>query len=199
MSGSRRSVLVLFLSGGLAACSGDPVSQSADGQEGLLVPTNGLGALNARDQHGSRHIAILDDCDASDPAWAPTGGCALRGGAVQDAEFGAFLVSPLAASVVGHPAWRNEPSYLRVRARQSVRVTNRGGRTHTFTPVALFGGGRVPPLNFGLTPAPECAPASPDPNLVTPGGQLELNTLGPGNHRFQCCIHPWMRLETSSR
>ena len=31
-----------------------------------------------------------------------------------------------------------------------IKVTNRGGRGHTFTEVAEFGGGRVPPLNVGL-------------------------------------------------
>ena len=110
-----------------------------------------------------------------------------------EAEFGAFLVSPLAASVVGHPAWRNEPSYLRVRAGKSVRVTNEGGRAHSFTLVAAFGGGLVPPLNFGLTAAPECVPPTGAPQIVPPGGRVEIQDLPPGNHRFQCCLHPWMR------
>jgi plastocyanin len=70
-----------------------------------------------------------------------------------------------------------------------VKVTNRGGRVHTFTEVAEFGGGRVPPLNQGLVPAPECATAT----NVPPGTSQEVTGLGPGNHRFQCCIHPWMR------
>ena len=64
------------------------------------------------------------------------------------AEFFALLVSPLApGDVIGHPSWRNEPSYISVRAGRSVRVTNRGGRAHTFTKVNDFGGGFVPPLN----------------------------------------------------
>jgi plastocyanin len=117
----------------------------------------------------------------------------LRGGAVTETEFGAFLVSALAASVVGHPAWRNDPSYLRVSAGKSIRVTNEGGRAHTFTPVAAFGGGLVPPLNFGLTAAPECVPPTGAPQIVPPGGRLELANLAAGDHRFQCCFHPWMR------
>jgi hypothetical protein len=60
---------------------------------------------------------------------------------------------------------------------------------HTFTEVASFGGGRVPPLNVGLAPAPECAAAV----NVPPGHRIEIEGLEPGNHRFQCCIHPWMR------
>lgn len=190
MSSSSRSVPILLLLGVIVACSADPVSQPVD-----VVPTltasEVSSALNAHDAHGRRQVSILDDC-ATDPAWAATGGCALRGGAVTEAEFSAFLVSPLSVSVVGHPAWRNEPSYLRVPQGTTVLVTNDGGRAHTFTHVAQYGGGRVPPLNIGLTQAPECA-VSPDPNQVAPGGRLELSTLTPGDHRFQCCIHPWMR------
>ena len=190
MSSSIRSVPILFLLGSVVACNADPVSQPADVASTLTAPQVSA-ALNAHDAHGRRQVSILDDC-ATDPAWAPTGGCALRGGAVTEAEFSAFLVSPLALSVVGHPAWRNEPSYLRVPQGATILVTNEGGRTHTFTPVALYGGGRVPPLNIGLTQAPECT-VSPDPNQVAPGGRLEFGNLTPGDHRFQCCIHPWMR------
>ena len=192
MSGSIRSVAVLSLLGGLVSCGGDPVSQPSTDEQAPLVQPAALGALNAHDEHGSRHIAILDDC-ATDPAWAATGGCAVRGGAVNMAEFGAFVASPLATATVGHPAWRNEPSYLRVRAGTDVRVTNDGGRGHTFTPVAQFGGGFVAQLNIGLTLAPECAAGAPNQNPVAPGGHVELANLVPGNHRYQCCIHPWMR------
>jgi hypothetical protein len=144
--------------------------------------------------HG-RAIAILDACDPRDPGWAPTGGCLLRRGDVSFAEFGAFLSSPHSLSVVGHPAWRNDPSYLSVGSGKDIRVTNDGGRLHTFTEVAQFGGGRVPPLNMGLTPAPECllAPGAADPTAVEPGGRMRLDDLPAGIHRFQCCIHPWMR------
>ena len=73
----------------------------------------------------------------------------------------------------------------------------RAGRVHTFTEVANFGGGRVPPLNLSqpgippLTQAPECvAPGVVD---IPGGGKDVVGGLTPGNHRFQCCIHPWMR------
>ena len=191
MSRSIHSAPVVLLLGSLIACDTDPVSQPVD-QLVVQAPSGGSsGALNAHDGHGSPHVSIVDDCDATDPAWAATGGCTLRGGTVTEAEFGAFLVSPLSQSVVGHPAWRNEPSYLRVRAGTTVLVRNEGGRTHTFTPVANYGGGRVPPLNIGLTAAPECT--TPDPYQVAAGGTLQLPHLAAGNHRFQCCIHPWMR------
>ena len=143
------------------------------------------------DDNDDRQIAMRDDCDPNDPAWAPTGGCLLRHGDVSFAEFGTELSSPLSLSVIGHQAWRNDPPYLEIKAGKSVKVRNRGGRTHTFTEVANFGGGKVPnpALNKGLSPAPEC-PASID---VPAGGRTETARLAAGNHRFQCCIHPWMR------
>jgi plastocyanin len=194
MSGMTRRVSLLFLSGTVASCAGDPVSQPVHDEEQRTASSeSAIGALNSQDQHGSRHVSILDDCDPNDPAWNATGGCILRGGAVTEAEFGILLASPLSAAVIGHPAWRNEPSYVRVSAGTSVTVTNEGGRLHTFTPVADYGGGRVPPLNIGLTAAPECAPMAADPYQVPPGEKLQLNDLAAGNHRFQCCIHPWMR------
>lgn len=100
--------------------------------------------------------------------------------------------SPLSLSTVGHPGWRNDPPYLAIREGQALLVTNQGGRGHTFTWVAQFGGGRVPPLSVGLTIAPECASASTSPELH-PGENARVTDLAPGVHRFQCCLHPWMR------
>lgn len=134
-------------------------------------------------------IEIQDYCDPTDPSWKSIGGCLLKEGDVTRAEFGALLNSVLSAAVVGHPAWRFEPSFLDTEPDRTVHVTNNGGRPHTFTEVAQFGGGMVPPLNKGLTEAPECANAT----VLAPGDRVVLRGLAEGNHRFQCCIHPWMR------
>ena len=187
------TVMVLALTAG---CSNDPVSQ--DGRDtaavsvasGANFSSGGLGGPN--DRGPKRYIAMLDDCDPNDPLWAPTGGCSRKNGAVTNAEFNAFLPSPLSLSVVGHPAWRNEPSYVKITVGESVRVTNEGGRGHTLTVVANFGGGRVPPLRMGLTPAPECAATSPATDVL-PGASIEISGFAVGTHRLQCCIHSWMR------
>ncbi len=134
-------------------------------------------------------VAVLDDCDPTDPRWAPTGGCALEEGAVNFSEFFALVPSPLSAATVGHPAWRNQPSYLKVEQNETVKVTNKGGRGHTFTEVKAYGGGVVPPLNIGLKQAEECKTAT----VLPPGTSTEVTGLSVGIHRFQCCIHPWMR------
>jgi plastocyanin len=174
----------------LASCSD---GESAPSQTAArLDGTSMLSAKSAGEDHNGK-IAIRDNCDPSDPAWAPTGGCTLRSGDVTAAEFNAFLRSPLTiaanAHLIGHPSWRNEPAHIAIESGRRLRVTNEGGRAHTFTEVAQFGGGRVPPLNIGLAPAPECA-ASVN---IAPGERVDLSGLSDGIHRFECCIHPWMR------
>jgi len=134
-------------------------------------------------------IAILDYCDPTDPGWAPTGGCLLKEGDVTFAEFNALLTSILSTAVVGHPAWRFEPSFAETDPSETVRAINLGGRTHTFTEVASFGGGIIPPLSQGLVEAPECTTAT----MIAPGDRQVVRGLAEGDHRFQCCIHPWMR------
>src|SRR5262249_27193822 len=148
-------------------------------------------------QSGNKKLDMYDNCDPLDPAWVPVGGCFLepREGDVTFAEFGRLLRSPLSLATVGHPAFRFEPSYLTLDLGKRLRIANEGGRDHTFTEVVAFGGGRVPGLNIGLMPAPECALAAgaTDPTLIHPGDSLDLSAVGPGLHTFQCCFHPWMR------
>jgi hypothetical protein len=144
------------------------------------------------DGSGNRRITLTDDCDPRDPAWnAIPGGCARKRGTVSVAEFDAELDSPLAAAVVGHQSWRVDPSYVAIKQGQTVRVRNTGGRPHTFTRVANFGGGVVPPHNEGLIVAPECPPAAGNP--ILPGQRRTVSGLTLGTHRFQCCFHPWQR------
>jgi hypothetical protein len=157
---------------------------------GLVAATAAASyAAGSGDDSDDRRITLRDDCDPKDPAWANLGGCARKRGNVSVDEFDAELDSPLAAAVVGHQAWRIDPSYLVIKEGTTVRVKNAGGRPHTFTGVAAFGGGMVPPLNEGLVVAPEC----PGATVIPPGGNARVSDLAVGNHRFQCCIHPWQR------
>lgn len=156
----------------------------------LFVAASNTLPVAADDNH---KIAIRDDCDPDDPAWNATGGCTLEKGDVTTAEFFVELGFPVSNSlaVIGHQAWFNDPPYLKIKEGQKITVRNRGGRTHTFTEVEQFGAGRIPnpALNKGLTPIREC-PTSVD---LPAGASTRLTGLAPGNHRFQCCIHPWMR------
>ena len=151
------------------------------------------------DNSGNRTIALVDDCDPDDPAWAPVG-CLQRDGDVTAAEFDALLRSPLYDNIpppgvepglflVGHPSWRNDPSHVVVEAGKEITVRNVGGRPHTFTKVAQFGGGIIPPLNVGTVTAPECASLL----RIEPGERDKIIASDEGLQRYQCCFHPWMR------
>jgi len=162
----------------------------------LLIGMWMMGAVMA----SAHTVNVLDDCDPTDAGWTPTGGCALPEGDVNLAEFNALLSAPLANpdaahanGLIGHPAWRFDPMYLKIDG-GTVTVKNNGGRTHTFTEVDNFGGGRVAGLNFGLARVAECPLQPPaDPNNLAPGASIKIKNLSPGNHLFMCCIHPWMR------
>jgi plastocyanin len=167
----------------------------------VFVCVWGIGTTFARAQIKSQGagVALVDNCD---PNTFPAGLCVVLAhpGDTTFTEFLALLFSPLSKTIIGHPAWRFEPSYLNVEAGQSLRVTNSGGEGHTFTEVAAFGGGSIPLLNgahgpagtFPLTPAPEC-PANPAALAVLGPGDTVSIKLSPGLHNFECCIHPWMR------
>jgi len=164
----------------------------------LLVLAIGVwtftGGVAASSRSQDARVAMVDDCEPTDPGWTPTGGCLLKPkeGDVSIAEFGALLFSPLGPGgvLIGHPSWRNEPSYISTFFGRKITVDNLGGRVHTFTEVTDFGGGRVMQLNGALAPAPACLNAAVN---VAPGDSLDIQNLPIGLHKFQCCIHPWMR------
>lgn len=102
---------------------------------------------------------------------------------------------------------------LQLEPGDKVVLQNKGGELHTFTRVNEFGGGFIDVLN-GLTgnpiPVPECAQRLPNGTLIpqpesTTNQFVEAGTTeaGPtagtadlpaGVSHWECCIHPWMRL-----
>src|SRR5262245_44523465 len=159
----------------------------------------GIGSATLRAQIKSQdpRIALADNCDPITFNAVLGAGACVGKGDTTFAQFGAVLFSPLidASRVfVGHPAWRFEPAYLDVHDGQTLRVTNSGGEGHTFTKVVTFGGGTITGLNGAdVTRAPEC-PANPMDLEVVPQGQtIQVKGLTPGQNKFMCCIHPWMR------
>lgn len=144
-----------------------------------------------------RIVSMMDACDpetfnAPPPAGVGPGSC-VRSGGVQ---FAKFLEELGEHGFVG--AWHFAPPHTSAKVGQVFVAVNRGGEEHTFTEVEAFGGGIVPPLNaLSGNPviAPECASLDPD-DFVAPGTTYREEPLeGAGTVRFQCCIHPWMRLE----
>jgi plastocyanin len=103
-----------------------------------------------------------------------------------------------AAAGAPDPSWDFEPDSLRIKQGTPLIVVNQGGEPHTFTPVANFGGGFIAGLNGGQAAVPECAAGFKDVAVartrILQGSQLQVAGLTKGEHHFQCCIHPWMRV-----
>lgn len=144
---------------------------------------------------GDKKFRMYDDCDpATFNAVLGDGACIGNGHTTFD-EF----IGELEETQDAH-AWRNQPSATRVNVGKPTTIENRGGEVHTFTRVAVFGGGFVPDLN-GISgnpvPAPECLNFAAI--VFIPAGATEAgpvagtSDLPAGTSRFQCCIHPWMR------
>ena len=144
---------------------------------------------------GDKKIRLLDDCEPTSFNQVLGDGACVGNGHTTFDEF----IAELAATQDAHQ-WRNQPSQMHVNVGRPTFIENVGGETHTFTPVAEFGGGFVGQLN-GISgnpvPAPECLNFGSI--VFIPAGGTEVgptagsSDLPVGTHRFQCCIHPWMR------
>ncbi len=130
--------------------------------------------------------------------------------------FDHFIAELKAAQKVG--AWHFDPAAGTVDPGTVLTLENRAGETHTFTKVKNFGGGFVAPLNAlsgNPIPAPECAtvtmggliPKPPSPSMIfveageTEAGPTAGSSIMPSGTttKFQCCIHPWMRTELTTK
>jgi hypothetical protein len=113
-----------------------------------------------------KKVEMRDACDsATFNDHFGAGACQDVGGDVTVDEFLSPNILP-----EGHPAWDFEPSYIKIKRGERVKVTNEGGETHTFTEVAAFGGGFFPLLNNptdSTDVVPECGSAfAPHPAVV---------------------------------
>jgi plastocyanin len=96
------------------------------------------------------------------------------------------------------PGWDFEPDTLKIKEGTTVVVTDQGGEPHTFTEVKKFGGGFIEGLNAGEETVSECGGGFKNIEVaktrIIPGSDLRVTGLSKGEHHFQCCIHPWMRM-----
>ena len=165
----------------------------------VIAAPGGGSAVGAGETEGRRDVIVnmLDACDPDTfnaPPLEPD--TCLRAGGVT---FSQFIAGLTRLGFIG--PWRFSPSRSNVEVGQTFVAINRGGERHTFTEVEEFGGGRVSALNeLAHLPdvAPECA-ALEDDKVVPAGGSYREVVDHTGNLKFQCCIHPWMQLEASSR
>lgn len=143
-------------------------------------------------------VVALDECD---PA---TFNAALGPDFCRNVTIGAFTtLSDLfakAAAGTPDPGWDFEPDVLKIKEGTTVSVVDQGGEPHTFTEVEHFGGGFIPGLNApGEETVPECAGGFANVEVaktrILQASTVQVTGLSKGQHRFQCCIHPWMRVK----
>ncbi len=104
-----------------------------------------------------------------------------------------------AAAGTPDPGWDFEPDVLSMKKGTDLVVVDQGGEPHTFTEVKKFGGGFVEGLNAGQEIVPECAGGFANVAVaktrILQSSQSHITDLSKGEHLFECCIHPWMRVK----
>ena len=185
-----------------AACDNGPTAPSpaSSAQVSSPVPANigAVGGIRTAIAGGRQDVLVnmLDACDPDSFDAVLGAGSCIRSGGVKFDQFIAELTR------LGFAApWRFAPQNAVVQVGQTFVAANKGGEVHTFTEVDEFGGGIVPVLNqLAHVPnvAPECTALDED-DFVAPGDVYREEIDHAGTAKFQCCIHPWMRLQATVR
>ncbi|HEY6128829.1 MAG TPA: hypothetical protein VIW23_11660 [Candidatus Acidoferrum sp.] len=146
----------------------------------------------------SAQVVALDECDPT------TFNAALGPAFCHNVALGAFttLSDLFAKAAAGTPDknWDFEPDTVNIKKGGTLFVVDQGGEPHTFTEVKEFGGGFLPVLNApGESTVPECAGGFSNIAVartrILQGSQIQVTGLAKGEHLFECCIHPWMRVK----
>lgn len=156
-------------------------------------------ALAQENQPNLVQVVALDECD---PVTfnAVLGPDFCKNVALGALGFATTFNDLLAQAAAGtpDPGWDFEPDVVHIKKGTTLSVVDQGGEPHTFTEVAQFGGGFIEPLNAGEPTVPECAGGFKNVAVartrIIQGSRLEITQLSKGTHRFECCIHPWMRV-----
>lgn len=192
-------VLTVIIASMCLAC--DMSTTPTSGSNNLVGPSNVLesgpsasgGGPMSRVAGGTNvTIGMFDNCDGDTfNANIGPGTCVRNGGM----KFDQFIAQLTRLGFVG--PWHFSRPVANAKVGQTLMVTNHGGEAHTFTEVEEFGGGIVPDLNElsgNPTPAPECLSLAPG-DFVAPGQVFTETEDEEGTEHYQCCIHPWMRLD----
>ncbi len=195
----KKGILILLCGALLVLCGALLVSSAA-----------GVFAQDGPAHSADVNLHIRDYCDpASFDAVLGRGAC------VRSTLPGAITIDGFEAEFAADKsvgAWRYVPGQVSIAEGATLHVENLGGETHTFTQVKDFGGGFVEFFNAGSgnpVPAPECAqvvngqlvpqPPGPDNIFLPPTGSATVPLEHEVNAKYQCCIHPWMRLTITPR
>jgi plastocyanin len=173
--------------------AGTTVARAQDQSHAKNRPTQ-----QGADVPGFAQVVALDECDPT------TFNAALGPDFCKNIAIGASttLSALFAKAAAGDPDpnWDFEPDTLNIKKGTTLVVVDQGGEPHTFTEVAQFGGGFISGLNGpGEDTVPECtggfSTVAVAKTRILQGSQLTVTGLSKGKHHFQCCIHPWMRMD----
>ena len=164
---------------------------------GCLMLAGAAHALAQEAPQTPAQVVALDECD---PA---TFNAALGPAFCHNVALGASttLKDLFDKAIAGtpDPNWDFEPDVVSIKKGTPIIVVDQGGEPHTFTEVAHFGGGFIEDLNGGEAMAPECSGGFKNlavaKTRILQGSQLQVTGLSKGEHLFECCIHPWMRVK----
>lgn len=165
----------------------------------VLNTTNAV-AQDKTNQPALAQVVALDECDPL-TFNAVLGPDFCKNVALGALGFATTLQDLFAQAAAGTPdaGWDFEPDVLKVKEGTILSVVDQGGEPHTFTEVKNFGGGFIDALNAGEETVPECAGGFKNVDVaktrIIQGSHLDITTLSKGEHDFQCCIHPWMRVK----
>lgn len=162
-----------------------------------FMPISATHAVAQQKASASVQIIALDECDPT------TFNAALGADFCKNVTLGAFttLSNLFAKAAAGtpDPGWDFEPDTVELKQGTPLSVADEGGEPHTFTEVKEFGGGFIPGLNDGQETVPECSGGFSNVAVartrILQGSQVQVQTLSKGEHLFECCIHPWMRVK----
>ena len=150
-------------------------------------------------------VVALDECDPTtfNAAAGESGGGFCHNVALAAFGYATNLSDLVNGAEAGtpDPGWDFEPDTLTIKQGTTVSVVDQGGEPHTFTEVKAFGNGFLAALNPGgsSTVIPECENGFKNIAVArtrgVQGSRLDVTGLSKGKHLFQCCIHPWMRME----
>ena len=177
------------------------------GLASVLILSSAFAEDNHSQGKSQASVRLWDYCDPTSFNAAFGAGTCDRDTSTGAITLNGFLGELTSDQSVG--AWRFSPAEINPKHRPiTLALQNTGGETHTFTLVRKFGGGFVDALNQASgtpVPAPECAqfvngiltPQAPSAdNLFIPAGGTASASVPRRDDeiRYQCCIHPWMRL-----
>jgi len=158
------------------------------------------GGAALEDSPGVAQVVALDECDPTTfNAPNAVGPDFCKNVALGASTTFAELFAK-AANGTPDPNWDFEPDSMTIKKGTILSAVNQGGEPHTFTEVGKFGGGFIPGLNGpGEDTVPECSGGFSRVEVartrILQGSQLQVAGLSKGEHYFQCCIHPWMRIK----